>query len=665
VIHANVTSQIVSAALDGRPLIRTLAEPFDWLWILAWSGIGATLHWGFLEIDQRRKKISTRWKVLGIYIFLTGGVLITGSYFAFLGGWWIPIISPLVALLGSAIAISGNQIMMLQQQRSELALQNFRMEQEKIKAEAASQAKGQFLAKMSHELRTPLNAILGFTQLMRRDASLSKDQREYLDIIMRSGEHLLALINDVLEMSKIEAGRITLTENSFDLYHLLDTLKEMFQLKAQSNGLKLIFERTNDVPQYVLTDEGKLRQVLINLLGNAIKFTKKGSVTLTVERNQKLDAHELGTQKENEKLSSPNHNFKLGTLNYSSQQSNVNSSPLTPDSRLLTPIFNTEKSLLNSQLFLCFCVRDTGPGIAPEEIDVLFEAFSQTSTGKKSTEGTGLGLAISHQFVQLMGGQIAVSSNLDQGTMFKFDIPIKLGQAHGIQTDEATGRVIGLAPNQREYRILVVEDNWENRQLLLKLLLSVGFQVREAENGQEAVTLWSTWEPHLILMDMRMPVMDGYEATQQIKSHEKGQATAIIALTASAFAEQRTNILAAGCDDFVSKPLREEVLWSKIAQHLGVNYIYQKLEPPTSFQSGEKLDVLTKESLSVMSKEWGREFYMAAAACNEDELFLLIEQIPQAHATLKTTLADLVNNFRIDIITDLTQEFANEEPFNS
>ncbi len=641
VVHANLASQIISAALDGRPLIRTWAEPVDWLWILAWSSLGATWHWALLKIDQHRKKISTRWKVLSLYLFLMGGILVAGSYWAFLAGWWIPIVPPLIASIASALVISGHQLLKLQQQRAELSHQNLRMEQAKIKAEAASQAKSQFLAKMSHELRTPLNAILGFTQLMSRDTSLSTEQQEYLGIISRSGEHLLTLINDILEMSKIEAGRITVHENSFDLYHLLDTLEEMFQLKAQLKNLYLVFERTPDLLRYLVTDEGKLRQVLINLLGNAVKFTESGTVTLRVAAAKGERGRETsrGTGKQESRETDDT------LLNLLKRFPSSPPHPLTPS----PPQSNI--------LRLLFEVEDTGPGIPREEINVLFEAFSQTSNGEKFTEGTGLGLAISRQFVRLLGGEIAVTSNPGQGTTFKFDIPIKQAQADEIQTVEISGRVIGLAPNQRNYRILVAEDNWANRQLLVKLLLSVGFQVREAENGQQAVTLWSSWEPHLILMDMRMPVMDGYEATKQIKSHVKGQATAIIALTANAFSEQRTNVLASGCDDFVSKPFQEEMLWSKIAQHLGVDYIYQQPEQLLSSQSGEQLEVLTEESLAVMPKEWLGQLYLAAAVCDEESLILLTEQIPPSHAPLKSALADLVNNFRFDVILDVTKQW--------
>ncbi len=405
--------------------------------------------------------------------------------------------------------------------------------QAKEAAECANRAKSEFLSKMSHELRTPLNAILGFTQVLARDNTLKPAQQKQLGIIKRSGEHLLSLINDVLEMSKIEAGRTTLNENRFDLYRLLSSLQEMLHLKAHSKGLQLTFNYSPDTPRYVRTDESKLRQILINLIGNAIKFTSSGAVTLRVGRSHKSDV----TSHKGE------------------------SAP--------------------GSLFLHFEVEDTGPGIAADELDTLFEPFVQTKTGKMSQEGTGLGLPITRQFVQLLGGNITVSSTLGEGTIFKFDVKVTLAPAAEIQTATSTRQAIALAPNQRTYRILVVDDRGESRQLLLHLLSRLGFEVREAENGQQAVALWDSWQPHLILMDMRMPVMDGYEATKQIKSHLKGQATVIIALTASAFEEDRTMILSAGCDDFVRKPFQEEVLLEKIATHLGVRYVYEESSQPT------------------------------------------------------------------------------------
>ncbi len=505
----------------------------------------------------------------------------------------------IVVQIGTQLGVALQQAELLAKTQRQAA----QLQAAKEIAEVANRAKSQFLANMSHELRTPLNAILGFTQVMNRDASLSREQRENLGIIMRSGEHLLELINDILEMSKIEAGRIILNETSFDLYRLLDSLQEMLYIKAGAKGLQLLFERTPDVPQYVQTDEGKLRQVLINLLGNAIKFTESGNVRLRVARRQNSEV-------------------------------TIESGESAPAS------------------FLVFEVSDTGPGIARDEIGTLFEAFTQTATGRKFQEGTGLGLPISRSFVQLMGGDITVNSTLGKGTTFKFDIKTQPAQATRIDTTEATGRVIGLAPNQRDYRILLVEDNWANRQLLIKLLASVGFQVNEATNGEEAVRLWSSWQPHLIFMDMQMPVMDGYEATKQIKSYLQGQATVIIALTASAFEEQRAAILSAGCDDFIRKPFRENVLFETMARHLGVRYLYETNEQSPIPQRGTLPSALTQEIFSVMPSEWVQQLYQAALTMDDQLIVQLIEQIPPTQTTLANTLMDLVDNFRLDMIID-------------
>jgi PAS domain S-box-containing protein len=522
--------------------------------------------------------------------------------------WQAPEIN-IVVQIGNQLGVALQQAELLEETKRQAT----QLKEAKEAAEVANRAKSTFLANMSHELRTPLNAILGFTQLMNRDRSLSTEQQEHLDIILHSGEHLLALINDILEMSKIEAGRISLNETSFDLYHLLESLREMFHLKAQSKGLQLVFERTPDVPQYVLGDEGKLRQVLINLLGNAIKFTKSGRVMLRVKP-------------------------KTSQLNLLTQNSKLKTHSSSPSHRLV------------------FEVEDTGPGIAIEDIDSLFIAFTQTATGHQASEGTGLGLPISRQFVQLLGGDISVSSTLGRGATFTFDVLLKKTTPTDLHNQKPKERVIGLAPDQVAYRILLVEDTRVSRLLLVKLLTSVGFEVREAENGQEGLALWESWEPHLILMDMRMPVMDGYEATRQIKSHLKGQACVIIALTASAFEENRSLILSAGCDDFIRKPLQEDILFEKIAHHLGVRYLYEDSNELTRPQPKGRVEELTTGALGVMPAEWLRQLHRAAEGCQDEEILALMEQIPQQHEALKLALADLVDNFRFDLIIDLTQK---------
>ncbi len=513
--------------------------------------------------------------------------------------WFSASISPIPD--DSAIWVARN---ISTRKQAEAALQ-----EAKEAAEAANRAKSTFLANMSHELRSPLNAILGFSQLLTRSQSLNPEQQENVSIINRSGEHLLTLINNVLDLSKIEAGRISLNESNFDLYQLLDDLEDMFQVKADAQDLQLIFECNADVPQYIRTDQVKLRQVLINLLNNALKFTQEGAVWVRVG---------IG-------------NWELGIGNGEENSSTCYS--------------------------LLFEVEDTGLGIAPEELDSIFEAFVQSQAGIESQEGTGLGLSIARQFVQLMGGEIQITSELGRGTTFKFDIKISTVTATDIEDKEPTRRVAALAPNQQSYRILIVDDKWSNRQLLLRLLNPLGFEIKEASNGKEAIAIWESFEPHLIWMDMRMPVMDGYEATKHIKTHLKGQATAVIALTASILEEEQAVILSAGCDDFVRKPFREAVIFDKMAQYLGVSYVYEELSSPLQeVKTGASL----QESLATMPVEWVSKLYQAADFIDNEQIFQLLEQIPSAHTFLRKTLIDWVNSFRCDQIIELIEDTNNK-----
>ncbi|MBD2740317.1 PAS domain S-box protein [Coleofasciculus sp. FACHB-1120] len=504
------------------------------------------------------------------------------------------------------------------------------LERAKKAAEAANRAKSIFLANMSHELRTPLNAILGFSHLMSRAPNLSTEQQENLTIIRRSGEHLLTLINQVLDLSKIEAGCMTLNENNFDLYSLLKDVEAMFSLKAREKGLNLKFDCAVDIPQYLRTDEVKLRQVLINLLGNAVKFTASGTVLVKV---------------------------KLGIRN--------------SDSSSVSPLSS-----------IIFEVSDTGAGIAYDELDKVFKPFVQTSAGEQVQEGTGLGLTISRQFVHLMGGEMTLISGgkaftpgtpirefnddtsalFAKGTTFKFNIQANIIAPSEIAIPLQNHRVIALASQQPHYQMLIADDSDSNRQLLLKLLQPLGFELLEACNGKEALEIWERNSPHLVWMDIQMPILDGYEATKQIRKweHQKpsfqnklpNSRTIIIALTASSLNEDKASAIEAGCDDFIRKPFREADIFNAVQKHLNVSFNYEKLSDASEKDSLESPALNTAE-LADLPKDWLRKLYQALVEGDLEIITALIEQVHPQNEVLSKALMALANQYQFEQLLTL------------
>ncbi len=513
-------------------------------------------------------------------------------------------------------------------------------------AEAANRAKSEFLANMSHELRTPLNAILGFSQLMGRDPIVTDSQKENLEIISRSGEHLLALINDILDMSKIEAGRTPLCIKGFDLSHTLSVIEEMIRSKAGAKGLKVTVNHAAGVPRYIRADEQKLRQVLLNLLGNAVKFTEKGGVTLHVTSHTSRVANGDGSGKLK---------FQTGNLKPEKKEPKFQDPQAGGNFRSVTTIIR-------------FQISDTGLGIAPIDLDKIFDPFVQKQSIGKASEGTGLGLAISRKFVQMMGGDISVKSEEGKGSHFSFDIFVEPVDSVEIKTEKPIRRVIGIAPDWPVYDILVVEDNRANRQLLYRLLRSVGFTVYEAINGQDGVEQFKRQQPHLIWMDIRMPVMDGLKATRRIREIETRNAEdktsshrfqvsdhiPIIALTAHAFEEEKEAILGAGCDAFVRKPFNEAEIFGVMERYLDVRYVYEGDKAPHEAGEGEPFgDMLTPEDLAQLPDELLAELKQAIVDLDVDSIQAVIGRIRRLDATVADGLATLTDDFQYDRILAL------------
>ncbi|MES9937028.1 MAG: CHASE domain-containing protein [Sedimenticola sp.] len=474
----------------------------------------------------------------------------------------------------------------------------------KEQAETANQAKSLFLAKMSHELRTPLNAVLGFSQLMGEDKELSAIHRTNLEIINRSGQHLLQLINDVLDMSKIEAGRTRLEVEDLDLGVLIRDVVDMMRVRAEQKGLQLLLDQSSAFPRFIRGDAAKIRQILINLLGNAIKFTDQGGVSL-----------------------------RLGAENGD------------PD-----------------RITLRFEVQDTGLGISPEEAQRVFQPFEQLSNVVEQ-KGTGLGLAITRQFVELMGGEISMASKLGRGSTFYFHIQVEAGNPERLQTVEKTEirHAIGLADPTRNWRILIVEDQLENQQLLQQLLEQVGFQVCIAEDGEVAIKQFQKWQPHFIWMDRRMPRMDGLTATRKIRELPGGQEVKIAALTSSVFKEQKDEVMAAGSDDFVGKPYKAEEILECMARHLDLAYVYGDEDEKAAAERGGVTMPVSAEQLAALPANLQDALKHAVTSLDMNEMRQVTEKIEPIDAELAAALDQMLAAFDFSKINRLFESGADHD----
>jgi PAS domain S-box-containing protein len=468
----------------------------------------------------------------------------------------------------------------------------------KVQAESANRAKSIFLTNMSHELRTPLNAVLGFSRLMKDAPDVTPEQKKNLDIITLSGGHLLNLINNILDISKIESGRISLEVTPIELYQLVEEVKSLLYINAEEQGLSFVVEQSPELPRRIEADGGKLRQILINLIGNAIKYTKQGGVILRAKVAERISA---------------------------------------------------------DQIKLKFEVEDTGPGIGEEDRKRIFQPFVQLGDRVTTETGTGLGLAISRQFVDLMGGQIDVVSEKNKGSVFFFEIPVKELSLEEKAITPERGRVIGLEKGQPRYRLLIAEDQLENRILLHKILEPFEFDIREAVNGKVAVEIFEQWRPDLIWMDIRMPVMDGLEATKRIKASETGKHTKIIAITAHALEEERMMIMQAGCDDFIRKPYRNNEIFDILAKHLGLRFVYE--EKPIVQPEKPEIELQAK-LLEKIPSELIKKLHKAVIGLNPDRIQELTNQIMRYDPAVGGSLQKLAGRLDYSHLLQLLDEYA-------